>query len=168
VLSEALPSTGLFGPVDPNLLDQTLAPQSTASRHVTPLTLDPWTTYDPGAYDKALDHLRALYRSEGYLSAELGPVEVLRPACAPRSRGGRCVPVGPAPSPTCPATPAASDAAPPAGPWSCVPDLARGALCEPEVELSIPVVLGPRAQLWDIGFDGNRTLVESELHAVTG
>jgi outer membrane protein assembly factor BamA len=29
-------------------------------------------------------------------------------------------------------------------------------------------VLGPRAQLWDIGFEGNRTLVESELQNVTG
>ena len=170
VLSEALPATGLFGPVDPNLLDQKLAPQSTASRHVTPLTLDPWTTYDPGAYDKALDHVRALYRSEGYLSAEVGPVVVLRRACDLRSQVGRCIPVGPAPAPApaCGTPPAASAPEATGGPWSCVPDLARGKTCEPEVDLSIPVLLGPRAQLWDMGFEGNRMLVESELHEVTG
>src|SRR5690606_22422426 len=99
VLSEALPSTGLFGPVDPNLLDQKLAPQSSATQHVTPLTLDPWTTYDPATYDRALDHVRALYRSEGYLSAEVGPVVVLRRACDPRSPPGGCVPVGPVRAP---------------------------------------------------------------------
>jgi outer membrane protein insertion porin family len=170
VLAEALPSTGLLGPVDPSLLDQKLAPQSSASQKVAPLALDPWTTYDPGAYDKALDHVRALYRSEGYLSAEVGPVLVLRRACDPRSQVGRCLPLGalPAPSPAC--NPAAAAPAPEAqpGPWSCAPDRASGKTCEPEIDLSIPVVLGPRAQLWDMGFEGNRTLVESELHEVTG
>lgn len=170
VLAEALPSTGLLGPVDPSLLDQKLAPQTSASQKVTPLALDPWTTYDPGAYDKALDHVRALYRSEGYLSAEVGPVLVLRRACDPRSQVGRCIPLGalPAPSPAC--NPAAAAPAPEVqpGPWSCSPDRASGKTCEPEVDLSIPVVLGPRAQLWDMGFEGNRTLVESELHEVTG
>lgn len=168
VLSEALPATGLFGPIDPNLLNRRLAPQSSSSQHVTPLTLDPWTTYDPSSYDRALDHVRALYRSEGYLSAEVGPVVVLRRACDPRSPPGRCVPVGPvrAPLPVCKA-PAATPALE-TSPWSCVPDFARSKTCEPEVELQIPIVLGPRAQLWDVGFEGNRTLVESELHAVTG
>ncbi len=169
VLSEVLPATGLLGPVDPTLLDRHLAPQSNASRHVTPITLEPWTTYDPSAYDKALEHVRNLYRSEGYLSAEVGPVVVLRRACDRRSPVGQCFPVAtvPAPAPVC----GAGTSAPPtasASPWSCVPDLASGKRCEPEVELQIPVVLGPRAQLWDIGFEGNRTLVESELHDVTG
>lgn len=170
VLSDVLPSDGLLGPVDPRLLDQTLAPQSTAARHVQPITLDPWTTYDPSAYDKALDHVRALYRSEGYLSAEVGPVVVLRRACDLRSPVGRCIPLGPMqlPPTACAAPAAAAAAETKPGPWSCLPDAARGKTCEPEVELSIPVVLGPRAQLWDIGFEGNRTLVEAELHEVTG
>jgi outer membrane protein assembly factor BamA len=168
VLSEVLPATGLLGPVDPSLLDQKLAPQSNASRHVTPIALDPWTTYDPGAYDKALDHLRALYRSEGYLSAEVGPVVVLRRACDPRSQVGHCIPLGALPAPAaCSPTPAVPAPEARSGPWSCVPDQVSGKTCEPEVELSIPIVLGPRAQLWDMGFEGNRTLVESELHEVT-
>jgi outer membrane protein insertion porin family len=168
VLSDALPVTGLFGPVDPSALDRRLAPQSNASQHVAPITLDPWTTYDPSAYEKALEHVRALYRSEGYLSAEVGPVLVLRRACDPRSPVGECRPLA-APRPpahTCGA--GGNGAERTTGPWSCVPDPERGRNCESEVELEIPVVLGPRAQLWDVGFEGNRTLVESELHGVTG
>jgi outer membrane protein insertion porin family len=168
VLSETLPSTSLFGPVDPALLDRRLAPQSNASQHVAPITLEPWTTYDPSAYEKALEHVQALYRSEGYLSAEVGPAVVLRRACALRSPAGQCIPVGPlqAPAFSCTTAPGAAQAAPAAtGASSCVPDLAHGKSCEPDVELEIPIVLGPRAQLWDIGFEGNRTLIEAELHA---
>jgi outer membrane protein insertion porin family len=168
VLSEALPATGLFGPVDPGLLDRRLMPQSNASRHVAPITLEPWTTYDPAAYEKALEHVRALYRSEGYLSAEVGPALVLRRACDARSLVGQCLPVAaPRPPPLCTTGGNPAPESTP-GPWSCVPDRARGRRCAPEIELEIPVVLGPRAQLWDIGFEGNRTLVESELHGVTG
>lgn len=163
VLSEVLPSEGLIGPVDPSALDQRISPAAQVSRHVTPLTIEPWTTYDPAAYDKALDHLRALYRSEGYLSAEVGPVQVLRRACDPRSPVGPCIPLGPRlAAPACGSTPAKIDE------LQCVFDPKSGKRCEPEVDLSIPIVLGPRAQLWDLGFDGNRTLVESELRTVTG
>ncbi len=182
VLSEALPSTGLFGPVDPNQLDQQLAPRPTGSRRVAPLTLDPWATYDPSAYDKALEHVRALYRSEGYLSAEVGPLVVLRRACQPRSPTGECVPVGVAQAPKAECAGGAAPLQAPAleapapgasalgaqSSWSCLADAARGQHCEPEVELMIPIVLGPRAQLWDVGFEGNCTLIESELHEVTG
>ena len=163
VLSDVLPSDGLIGPVDGRAFDQRLAPGSLASQHVTPLTIEPWTTYDPAAYDKALDHLRALYRSEGYLSAEVGPVQVLRRACDPRSPVGPCVPLGPASAP-----PACGVAPPKADALECSVDPKGGRRCEPEVELSIPIVIGPRAELWDLGFDGNRTLVEAELRGVTG
>jgi len=36
------------------------------------------------------------------------------------------------------------------------------------MEVSIPIRLGPRAILWDLGFEGNRALVESELHEASG
>lgn len=168
-LSEALPGTGLVGPVDPNQLDGLIAPDRVGSRRVAPLLLDPWTTYDPSVYEKALEHVRALYRSEGYLSAQVGPVVVLRRACDLRS-GARCVPVG---SLRSAAITCARDAGNPeleehASKLTCVPDPKRGLTCEPDVQLQIPIVLGPRAELWDIGFEGNRVLVESELHEVTG
>jgi outer membrane protein insertion porin family len=168
VLADTLPATGLFGPVDPNGLNQRLAPQSSNSRVVTPVTLDPWTTYAPGAYDKAIEHVRALYRSEGFLSAEVGPLVVLRRVCDPRSPVGSCSPIGPVPARAAASCGASGEAARARLAASCVPDTASGRRCEPEVELSIPIVLGPRAQLWDIGFDGNRTLVEMELREVTG
>lgn len=168
VLSEVLPSEGLISAADPNLLDARLAPSPTRSAVRSPLVLDPWITYDPAAYDKAVEHLRALYRSEGYLSAEVGPVRVLRRACAPRSPAGTCEPVqaSPPPPPSC-ADPT-PDEPEPVPVRACTPDPARGLHCEPEVELEIPVRIGPRATLWDAAFEGNRTLVESELHAVTG
>ncbi len=171
VLSELLPGTGVFGPVNPNQLDQRLAPRASGTERVAPLSLDPWTTYDPGVYEKALEHVRGLYRSEGYLSAQVGPVMVLRRACHTRSPAGQCLPVGPVSSPqvACAREGSTNDAEP-AAPSSatCLPDPQRGLRCEPVVQLQIPVRLGPRAELWDIGFEGNRTLVESELHQVTG
>jgi outer membrane protein insertion porin family len=168
VLADTLPATGLFGPVDPSAFDQRVAPQSNSSQHVTPVTLDPWTTYAPSAYDKAIEHVRALYRSEGFLSAEVGPLVVLRRACDPRSPVGRCLPIGPVPVAAATCGGVSDDAARAQLASSCVPDPTLGRRCEPEVALSIPIVLGPRAQLWDIGFDGNRTLVENELRDVTG
>jgi outer membrane protein assembly factor BamA len=167
--SESLPGPGLIGPVDSNQLDAQISP-SHGSR-VAPLTLDPWTTYDPSVYDKALEHLQALYRSEGYLSARVGPVLVSRRACAPNSPAQHCWPVGvrQAPAVNCARDPSSSEPEPPApAALTCVPDLKRGLRCEPSVDLSIPIVLGPRAELWDIGFEGNKALVESDLHEASG
>src|SRR6185295_9595034 len=166
--SEALPGPGLIGPVDPNQLDRQLAPHLGGTR-VAPLTLDPWTTYDPAVYDKALEHLQALYRSEGYLSARVGPVLMSRRACAVDSPAQHCQPVGARQlaSVNCARDPNSSEPEP-APASSCVPDPKKGLHCEPNIELSIPIVLGPRAELWDIGFEGNRALVESDLHEASG
>jgi outer membrane protein insertion porin family len=171
-LSEALPGPGLIGPVDPNQLDRSVAPGRTG-RDVPPFALDPWTTYHPGVYEKALEHLQALYRSEGYLSARVGPVDLLRRACDPASPVGHCIPLGPRPLPRAQCThdenaPEADAAAAAAASRACVPDPKRGLTCEPQIELSIPIVLGPRAELWDIGFEGNRALVESDLQKASG
>lgn len=168
--SESLPGPGLIGPVDSNQLDAQLSPHPGSSR-VAPLTLDPWTTYDPSVYDKALEHLQALYRSEGYLSARVGPVLVSRRACAPNSPAEHCWPAGARqmPAVNCARDPNSSEPEPPPpAALTCVPDLKRGLRCEPSVELSIPIVLGPRAELWDLGFEGNKALVESELHEASG
>ncbi|HKO89654.1 MAG TPA: BamA/TamA family outer membrane protein, partial [Polyangiaceae bacterium] len=110
-----------------------------------------------------------LYRSEGYLSARVGPVQELRRACDPRSPAQHCIPQGPRPAPRAECAPAASEAETTRGPiTSCVPHPERGLRCEPELELSIPIRLGPRAMLWDLGFEGNRALVEAELHEASG
>ena len=167
--SEALPGPGLFGPTDPDLLDRHIAPQRGGAR-VAPLVLDPWTTYDPAVYDKALEHVQALYRSEGYLSARVGPVVVSRRACDPASPAQHCWPVGRRKlvEVQCQLEPGAGDVPPPAPPPTCVPDPKRSLRCEPNIELTIPIVVGPRAELWDIGFEGNRALVEADLHEASG
>jgi outer membrane protein insertion porin family len=49
---------------------------------------------------------------------------------------------------------------------SCVPDPKRGVKCEPSIVLHLPIKLGPRATLYDLGFEGNRAIVEKELEKV--
>jgi outer membrane protein assembly factor BamA len=169
-LGEQLPGAGLFGPVSSAGLDQRMGTQATTGARTTPLELDPYRVYDPTVYDRALEHVRDLYRSEGYLSASVGPTRVLRRFCDVRSPPGQCLPVGPLHLPDVACAPDTSGAYPepslePAS--SCTEDPARNVHCEPSVVLQIPIHTGPRAQLWDIEFEGNKSLIESELLEVT-
>lgn len=169
VLSEALPGADdWLGPPSSQLVDESMG--SRGGRRVEPLVLDPWRSYAPEAYDRALTHLRDLYRSEGYLSAVVGPVSVLRRACAPNSKPGRCEPLGVrvAPESICPEVDnpvPVEDPAPDPG-LTCVPDPMRGISCEPNVVLSIPVKLGPRTVLWNVEFAGNTRVLEQRLAEV--
>jgi outer membrane protein insertion porin family len=163
-LSEALPGTGFVGAVDPRAIDSALGPRGTTGARVVPMQLNPWRTYVAEVYDRATRHLQELYRSEGYLSATVGPVVLMRRACDRRSSPGSCIPVGARVRPPvlCPNgndLPATDEV--PTAP--CVPDAKKGVRCEPEVALHIPVKLGPRSVLWDASFEGNRVLVEAEL-----
>jgi outer membrane protein assembly factor BamA len=132
-----------------------------------PHRLNPWKTYVPEVYERALKHLQDLYRSEGYLSAVVGPVQLSRRACRLRSAPGQCIPVGPRrrPETFCRydeiGLPLEEE--PPASGITCTPDPARGLRCEPDVTLHIPIKLGPRSYLYDVLFEGNRVLVEKEL-----
>jgi outer membrane protein assembly factor BamA len=166
-LSEELPGGELFGPVDPRVVDSTLGPNATTGARVAPLELDPWRTYVPEVYERALKHLQDLYRSEGYLSAVVGPVRLVRRRCALRSPDGACRPVGQRKNaqPRCSDDPAGSASA--SEPQeTCRPDPAHHIKCEPDVLVSIPIRLGPRTTLYDVGFDGNRMLAESDLAEV--
>jgi outer membrane protein insertion porin family len=158
-LAEALPGADdVFAAVDPRELDRSLAPSPTPGRRAPVSPLGPTHYFAKDAYDRALEHLRDLYRSEGYLSAAVGPVVVERRACSPLSMAGACRPVGarrapPVQCPTeehfLPAEDAVDDSV------SCTEDPARGIYCEGEVILSIPIKLGPRTTLWDLEFVGN-------------
>jgi outer membrane protein assembly factor BamA len=163
-LSEALPGAGLIGAVDPARVDAALGPRGTTGARVAPLELNPWRTYVGDVYERATRHLQELYRSEGYLSATVGPVVPIRRACALRSPAGQCIPVGERVRPpvTCPVGVEVPVADPAQG-TQCVADPRHGIRCEPEILLQIPVKLGPRAVLWDLSFEGNEVLVESEL-----
>ncbi len=168
-LSE-LPGGRVFDAVDPALVDSLYGPTEETGTRVTSEELSPWAVYAPDVYDRAIKHVQDLYRSEGYLSANVGPVQVLRRACAPRSPVGQCIPIGPARRPV---TACRYDSiglpleeAPVDPTLSCVPDPKRGVKCEPSLVLHLPIKLGPRATLYDLGFEGNRAIVEKELQKI--
>jgi len=167
VLANELPGGDLFGTVDPAVVDASLGPTGTTGARPSPLQPDPRQTYDPDAYDKAVAHVRDLYRSEGYLAATVGPVQIVRRACHRHSPAGRCVPLPlpSRPSPACRLDPRGLPIDdPPLDPrLQCRPDPSRGVQCEPRSWLYIPVKLGPRATLYDVSFEGNLAVIEADL-----
>lgn len=169
-LSEELPGADILSPVDPRVVDETLGPTGTTGSRVAPFELSPWKTYVADVYDRAMKHLQDLYRSEGYLSATVGPAQLLRRRCALRSQPGRCEPVGPQirPPTTCRYDELGLplDEPPPDATRACVPDPVKGVRCEPNVVLHIPIKLGPRTLLYDVAFEGNQALFEQELEEV--
>ncbi len=167
VLGERLPGGDtVLAPVDPGVIDDALEASSNPSR-VTVRRSDPWAVYSPAEYERALNHLRDLYRAEGYLSATVGPATLLRRFCSPGTNGTRCRPMGQrvVPQARCPsaANPIPIQDDPPMRSVTCRPDPTRGVFCEPTAALSVPVKLGPRTTLWDVEFQGNRLLVDNEL-----
>ena len=166
-LSGELPGGDLFGTVDPVVVDQALGPTGATGARPSPIQPDPATTYTPEAYDKAVKHLQDLFRSEGYLSAAVGPVQVTRRACHRRSPAEECVPV---PLAALPVQLCRLDARglpiddPEADPGlQCRPDRAHGVRCEPYVDVWMPIKLGPQSTLYDVGFEGNRAVTEQSL-----
>jgi outer membrane protein assembly factor BamA len=167
-LEEELPGNDVIVPPKPEVLDRTISRSlGVTGARPAPLDLEPHKTYVPETYDRTVTHIQELYRSEGFLSAQVGPVQVIRRRCSPRSRPGECTPmqVSQEASETC-----AYDAiglplpVPPLDPGStCVPDSAHGIECEPRVWLRLPVKLGPRTQLWDVAFSGAQALSPEAL-----
>jgi len=168
-LEEELPGSDLIAPPKPAILDQMISRPLgvTGGARPAPLDLEPHTAYVPETYERAVQHVQELYRSEGFLSAQVGPVQVIRRRCDPRSPPGECTPL---PVPAEGADICTYDAiglpltVPPLEQGTtCVPDPAHGVECEPRVWLRIPVKLGPRTQLWDVSFAGARALSPAEL-----
>ncbi len=168
-LEEELPGSDLIAPPKPAILDRMISRPLgvTGGARPAPLDLEPHTVYVPETYERAVQHVQELYRSEGFLSAQVGPVQVIRRRCDPRSPPGECTPL---PVPAEGADICTYDAIglPLAVPpleqgTTCVPDPAHGVECEPRVWLRIPVKLGPRTQLWDVGFAGAQALSPAEL-----
>ncbi|HEY8946634.1 MAG TPA: POTRA domain-containing protein, partial [Polyangiaceae bacterium] len=162
-LSE-LPGGTLVDAVDPENVDALFGPTAGTGRRKRPLFLNPWSVYTPEVYESALDHLRDLYRSEGYLSATVGPVTLLRRTCDVRSPPGRCIPRPAPPGPLVDCRAEAATAETPVDPTStCRVDRARGVYCEPDVRLSIPIRLGPRSFIRTITIDGNLVVPDEPL-----
>jgi outer membrane protein assembly factor BamA len=166
-LDEELPGSGLFGPVDPAAVDAIHGPTAGTGARAAPLDLDPRATYVEEVYERALKHLQDYYHSQGYLSATVGPMELVRRQCDRRSPPGQCRPIDPpvAARNACLFDPEGLplEEPPPDPRLLCTPDPAKGISCEPALRVRIPVKLGPRTMLYDVAFEGNRVLVEQDL-----
>ena len=171
-LSEDLPGADVLGPVDPANVDSMIGPKDTTGARPRPPDISPWTTYDEHVYERAAQHLQDLYRSEGYLSATVGPTQVLRRRCQPHSMPGTCVPIGDRrrPKTLCAyddvGLPMEEPAPDPK--LGCVANPAKGIECEPTAVLHIPIKLGPRTALWDVSFEGNARITDQELWEASG
>jgi outer membrane protein assembly factor BamA len=167
-LEEELPGTDLLVDPHPRGVSVTLgagAGQIPTGARPAPLDLRPDATFVADTYDRAAEHVQELYRNEGFLHAQVGPVQIVRAQCDPRSPAGRCHPL-PLPSmesPVCTYDP--SGVPLPTQPldpaFTCHPDPARGIQCAPEMQLVIPIKLGPRTQLWDVAFTGVKSVAEN-------
>ncbi|MEO7093696.1 MAG: BamA/TamA family outer membrane protein, partial [Polyangiales bacterium] len=126
-----------------------------------PAVPDPSSIYDPEIYDRAVEHLRDLFRSEGYIFAEISEPTVLRAGCGVGSKPGECqvLPLPPLPD-VCKSDleQLPQEALPIPKSFTCVADAAKGKLCAPTVTIVIPVNPGPRSILWDVAFDGTKAL----------
>lgn len=169
-LSE-LPGGTLVDPVDPGTVDELYGPHRGAGTRPRPFLLNPWSVYAAETYEQSLEHLQDLFRSEGYLSARVGPAVALRATCDPRLPPGTCKPLGAWP-------PSAyqcrydgvglpADDPPPDAVGSCVRDGMRGVRCSPQVTLRIPIRLGPRSFIEAIELEGNQALSTAGLLEAT-
>jgi outer membrane protein assembly factor BamA len=168
-LDEELPGNDILVPPNPNGLDDQIGPLAHKGARPVPIDLDPSGVYAPETYERAVQHVQELYRSEGFLAAQVGPVQVLRRRCDPRSPPGVCRPMRASENPPEVCTYDAAGLPLPVPPLeqgaACVPDPARKVLCESRVWLRIPVKLGPRTQLWDLAFTGVHAVSQTRLAA---
>lgn len=170
-LEEELPGEDLLRNPRPNALNATIGGGTMFARN--PLELDPSLTFAPETYGRAVDHVRDLYRADGYLEVEVGPLAVVRRRCKKSSPPGECRPVeGPKvdeqaicaydarglPLPLPEPDPAET----------CVPDPDHHVECESQVDLRIPVKLGPRSILYEVTFSGVRAQRPRDLFDVMG
>lgn len=166
-LEEELPGAEIFSPPDPRHVVSTFGPTAGSGGRGAPADLDPYSTYVPDTYDRALKHLRDLYHAKGYLNAVIGPISVVRATCDKRSRSGECIPVVPKEPlrARCLVDSLEMPVAEPPMPegYQCRPDPARRIECSPELTIRIPIALGPQMTLWDLAFDDNKSMPGAEL-----
>lgn len=166
-LDEELPGSETFSSGDPRMIARILGPTASTGGRGLPADLNPLVTYAPETYERALKHLRDLYHSKGYLNAVIGPLTPLRAVCKRSSPAGACLPEAPPselrarclkdslglplPEPAIPDT------------FTCRPDPAHNVECSPEITLRIPIALGPQMTLYDLAFEGNKSLTPQDL-----
>jgi outer membrane protein insertion porin family len=168
-LEDELPGDDLLRSTSPKGTDLLLEGQTTVpgGPRPAPIDLDPDAAYSGDTYDRATLHVQELYRNEGFLHAQVGPIQIVRRRCDPRSPAGECRPLplpGPLPDAcTYDETSLPLAVAPLDPSLSCVPDNARGVRCEPHLSIRVPVKLGPRTTLYDLAFTGAHSIEERKL-----
>jgi outer membrane protein insertion porin family len=170
-LEEELPGATLLSPVDPAAVDKTFGAPPVTGARPAPLELSPRSVYAAQVYDRAIKHVQDLYRSEGYLTALVGPVQVVRRRCDPMSLPGQCRPIPVASlEARCAVDGQGVPVEEPAIPaeMQCRPNPLKGITCEPNLYLRIPVKPGPLAILYDVAFDGALAISETKLLEVSG
>ncbi|HEU5072691.1 MAG TPA: hypothetical protein VFU02_00925, partial [Polyangiaceae bacterium] len=166
-LAEELPGDDFLDAVNPAAVDASLGGAERGA--VAPHRLEPWHYFMPEVYERALEHVQDLYRSKGYLSAEVGPASLVRTRCDPRAQPGVCRPLAPARLPqfACNYDEIGLPVAESVDQGSqCVSDSRKSLTCSASAEVVIPIKLGPLTRLYDVAFTGNRALVEQELFDV--
>lgn len=167
-LEEELPGSDLIVTPDPEGVDALVGrPPPAGGTRQAPMELSPTTVYHPETYERAVEHVQELYRSEGFLHAIAGPVQVIRHTCSKKSPPGRCIPISPKveipDACTYDATNLPLEPARLPRTLTCTPDPAHGIECEPRVRLRIPIKLGPRTTLYDMDVHGARSISERKL-----
>jgi outer membrane protein insertion porin family len=168
-LEDELPGDDLFRSTDPKGTDVLLEGQSDLPQgpRPAPIDLDPDLAFNADTYDRAVLHVQELYRNEGFLHAQVGPVQIVRRRCDPRAPAGECRPLplpGPLPDAcTYDETSLPLAVAPLDPTLSCTPDPARGVRCESRLSIRIPIKLGPRTNLYDLAFSGAHSIEERKL-----
>lgn len=165
VLEDNLPAMPLFGNIDEAIVNGVFG--SNGSRIAKLRRLSPASTYTPAAYAKAVAHLEELLQAQGFLNSRVGPVSLRRAECDPTARAGRCdaLPLPKLPPPRCSTNALGLPLPEPKLPPShyCTPDRSRSIRCAPEVEVILPIQLGPQTRLYDVSFDGNKTISANKL-----
>jgi outer membrane protein insertion porin family len=166
-LGEELPGSETFSAGDPRMIARLLGPTAGSGGRGLPADLNPLVTYAPETYERALKHLRDLYHSQGYLNAVIGPITPLRATCKRSSPAGTCIPEPPPADlhASCLKDSLGLPLPEPAIPdsFTCRPDPAHNVECSPEITLRIPLALGPQMTLYDLAFEGNRSITEHDL-----
>src|SRR5262249_17732268 len=95
-LEDEFPGADLLVNPDPqevNRIVGTGTSQVPTGARPRPIDLRPDGTFVGDTYDRAVAHLQEPYRNEGFLHAEVGPAQVLRARCDPRSPPKQCIPL---------------------------------------------------------------------------